>query len=555
VSGSVTEAFASAASIVEVEIEQPLLAPMPLEPRATLAEWDAEKGSLLVWTSSQSPHRLRANLAGSLRLDPSFIHVVAADVGGAFGGKASIYPEDVVTAWAAMRLARPVKWSASRSEEFLSASYGRGASLQGELAVDNSGKLVGLRASVAFPLGAWMVYSAVVPAWNASRILPGPYWVPNIEVTARGFVTDTSAVGIYRGAGRPEAAMLMERLLDEAARAVGIDAGELRRRNLVGPESMPFSTPTGQTLDSGDYPALLENCLLQAQYLELCVEREKRRREGKLFGIGIAFYVEPCGRGEETARVCVHADGSITVASGTNPQGQGHETTLAQIAADTLAVPFSSVRVLQGDTRSAPPGVGALASRSIAIGGSAVLEAARQVAARTAKGESRPIEASVTYVAPGEAWSVGCCCAAVAVDADTGEMQIERFVWCDDAGRVINPLLVEGQLVGGFAQGLGQALMEQLVHDDGGQLLTGTLMDYAVPRASDIPDIVLSKLETASPANALGAKGVGESGAIGTPAAILNAAMDALSARKITKIDLPLTSHNLWRALNKESLK
>lgn len=547
-SGDVAAAFAAADEVVQARIAQPLVAAAPLEPRAMLAQWDAAAHELTVWVASQAPHRLREHLARLLGLDPARVHALSADVGGAFGSKASLYPEEVVTAWTARHLARPVKWIASRGEDLLSASHGRGAVLHGELALKRDGTFLGLRAELAFPLGAWMPFSGAVPAWNAGRILPGPYAVANVAIRTRGVPTDTAPVGIYRGAGRPEAAALMERLVDQAACAIGLDAAALRRRNLLPAARLPGRTPTGETLDSGDYAKLLDLALGLADYPALCRDRERRRAAGELYGIGIGFYVEPCGRGAESARVRLEAGERAVVASGTSPQGQGHATTFAQIAADALALPFENITVVQGDTRRAPPGIGALASRSTAIGGSAVLEAARRVRERAQRGEPLPIEESVHYAAPGEAWSAGCCLAALSIDADTGEIRIERFAWADDAGRIVNPLLAHGQLWGGFAQGLGQALMERLVHDAEGQLLTGSFMDYAVPRAADVPPVAFATLETASRANSLGAKGVGESGAIGVPAALLNAALDALAPRGVRQIDFPLTAESLWRA-------
>jgi carbon-monoxide dehydrogenase large subunit len=546
-SGELGPAFAAADEVVRLAIEQPRVAPAPLEPRSTLAAWRAGRRELTVWLSSQAPHRARDHLAELLRLDAKQVRVVVGDVGGAFGGKASLHPEDVVVAWAARETGRPVKWVAARSEDLLSASQGRGALLEGELAVKRDGTLLGLRARLLFPLGAWMPFSAVVPAWNAGRILPGPYRIAAVHTVARGVITDAASIGIYRGAGRPEAAMLMERLVDEAARVIGMDATELRRRNLV--DEFPCALPGGDTLDSGDYLGLLDKALELSAYRALCEERSRRRARGEAYGIGVGFYVEPCGRGGESARVRVEADGRVLVASGTTPQGQGHRTAFAQIAADELGVPFDAVQVIQGDTDTAPPGIGALASRSTAIGGSAVLLAARQARERQSRGEALPLEASIEYLAKGEAWSAGCCIAAVAIDRDTGELAIERFAWADDAGRVVNPLLVEGQLAGGLAQGVGQALLERLVYDENGQLLTGSLMDYALPRAHDVPGVQLGGLETPSPANALGAKGVGESGAIGVPAAIANAAVDALRGHGVRHLDVPLTPEKLWRAL------
>jgi aerobic carbon-monoxide dehydrogenase large subunit len=549
-SGDPQTAFADAAHVVQARIVQPRVAAVPLEPRGILADWDHAGDTLTVWVSSQTPHRTRTDLAQLLGIPASHVRAIAADVGGAFGSKASIYPEEVTAAWAARALKRPVKWIATRNEDLLSATHGRGGVLEGELAFNANGALLGLRARIAFPLGAWLPYSAAVPAWNAGRILPGPYAVRNVDVSIRGVLTDTAPLGIYRGAGRPEAAVLMERLIDEAATKLGQDPAILRRNNLIAPDALPYLTPTGQTLDSADYPRLLEKALQVIDYETLHAERAARRAAGHLYGIGIGFYVEPCGRGRESASVLWQADGTVIVASGTSAQGQGHGTALAQIAASTLGVRFEDVRVVEGDTHQTPPGIGALASRSIAIGGSAVLEAARQVRQCRERADPLPIECTVDYEAPGEAWSSGCCVAAVSVDRETGEPAVERFAFADDAGRLVNPLLAEGQLVGGFAQGVGQALMEALVHDPDGQLLTGSLMDYAVPRAMDVPALQVDGIESVSTANALGAKGVGESGAIGVPAALLNAFQDALSSAR-SPLQFPLTSEKLWRAIQR----
>jgi carbon-monoxide dehydrogenase large subunit len=586
--GDVEAAFGAATQVVSVRIEQPRVAAVPLEPRATLASWDAGAGELTVWTSTQTPHRARTDLARILGLDAARVRAIAPDVGGAFGAKASLYAEDAVVAWASLRLGRPVKWAALRSEDLVSATHGRGAAMEAELAVAGDGALLGLRARLVFPLGRWLPYSAVVPAWNAARILPGPYRIDAVDITARGVVTNAAAVGIYRGAGRPEAAMLMERLLDEAAHALGLDPLELRRRNVIPADRFPYRTPTGQVLDSGDYGRALERALELADYAGLRAEQARRRASGELVGIGAALYVEPCGQGWESARVAVRRDGTVAAQSGSSAQGQGQRTAFAQIVAEHLGVGPDRVEIGQGDTGLAPPGIGALASRSTAIGGSALARAAQEVreqgrriaarlldaapeetlaceggfevagsptrhadwAAVAVAADGAGLESTAVFTAPGEAWSFGCCIAAVAIDAETGALAVERFVWVDDAGVIVNPLLADGQLVGGFAQGLGQALMERIVYDADGQLLTGTLMDYALPRADDVPAVTIEKTVTPSPANAIGAKGVGESGSIGAPPALANAAVDALSPRGIRDLELPLTSYAIWQALH-----
>ena len=583
--GDVEEAFASAETVVEASVQHSRLAPTAMEPRSAAASWDGEKKRLTVWLSSQTPHRARKDLASIIGLDPARIRVIAPDVGGAFGMKASLYPEDILVAWTAWQLKRPVRWAATRGEDLLAGTHGRGAKTEGKLALDKEGRFLALKASVDAPLGHWLPHSAAVPAWNAGRILPGPYAIDTAEVEVAGYLTNTAPVGIYRGAGRPEAAALMERLVDEAARTTGLDPIEIRRRNLRPAASLPHRGPTGATLDSGDYHACLERLCETSDYAELRRRQEERRQEGEICGIGLACYVEPCGQGWESARVILAPDGSITAATGTSSQGHGRDTAFAQIVASVLGVEVADIAILHGDTETAPKGIGALASRSTAIGGSALLRAAEELRdeARTiAAGllgtgeemlmptgsgfalEAAPqrhatwakiagtegLQKDVVYSVEGEAWGYGAYLASVSIDRDTGVLSVDRIYCVDDAGTIVNPMMVEGQILGGIAQGLGEALMEQIVYDGNGQLLTGSLTDYAVPRAADMPPVTLEKMVTPSPFNALGAKGVGEAGTIGTPAAILNAALDALAPFGATRLDMPLTSEKIWRAIN-----
>lgn len=589
-SGDVEAAFAAATTIARVRVEHARLAPAALEPRASLATWDPAGDGLTVWLSTQTPHRARLDFAQILGLPAARIRVIAPDVGGAFGGKASIYPEEVMVAWAAMRLGRPVKWCATRSDDLLAATQGRGATTVGELALDAEGRMLGLRAHLAFPLGHWLPYSAAAPGRNAGRILPGPYRILATDVSLQATQANTAAVNIYRGAGRPEAAMLMERLVDEAARILSLDPIEIRRRNLLGPDVFPFRAPSGAMLDSGDYPALLRMACTRSGYLALRQQHQQRRARDDIVGLGLAMYVEPCGEGWESATVSLADDGGVIAATGSSAQGQGRETAYAQIVADALGISFDKVVVKAGDTGVTPPGIGALASRSTAIGGSAMLRAAQafaasarkmaaallqcpehgvvavadgfvalqgddqhitwQAIAASVRDEGRGVlSESVVFHADGEAWSSGCCVAAVRIDRETGTPTVEQLTWVDDAGIVINPMLVDGQLVGGMAQGIGEALLERLVYDGDGQLLTGSLMDYAMPRATDIPAVDIHKMVTPSPANALGAKGVGEAGCIGVPAAIVNAVVNALAPFGVTHMDMPLTSQKIWQAM------
>jgi aerobic carbon-monoxide dehydrogenase large subunit len=548
--GDFEAGIAHAHRVVEVVVECPRVAPVALEPRGVLAHWS--EGQLTVWIPTQSPHRARTQLAQLLGLDAEHVHTIAPDVGGAFGGKASLYPEDVAIAYAAIQLGVPVKWIATRNEEMISATHGRAGRIEASAGFARDGRLLGIRAELAFALGSWGTFSAAVPAVNAARILPGPYRADAVDIVTRGFVTNTAPVGIYRGAGRPESALVMERLMDAGAAALDLDPVTIRRRNLVKADAMPWRTPTGQTLDSGDYADLLDRALECADYAKLRNDQLRRRLAGELVGIGLNLYVEPCGAGWESARITRHPVGRFTVASGSSAQGQGHRTAYAQIAATALDVPIEGIEVVEGDSACAPAGIGALASRSMAIGGSAVHQAALAMRVELASRDARPTDTIVTdavYTAAGEAWSAGCCLAAVRVDRETGVLAVERAIWIDDAGVVINPLLAEGQMVGGFAQGLGQALMEHIHYDADGQILTGSLLDYALPRAADMPPITLESRPSVTNANALGAKGIGESGCIAAPAAILNAAIDALSPLGVAHLDLPLTSESLWRAI------
>jgi carbon-monoxide dehydrogenase large subunit len=455
----------------------------------------------------------------------------------------------LLTALTAQHLQRNVQWLASRSDDFVAGMQGRGSVLEGRLHVNGQGVLEGLWARLHFTLGAWLPFSAVVPLRNAARILPGPYTLQHIDIEGLATRAHAAPVNIYRGAGRPEAALLMETLIEQAARLCDIDPVVLRLRNLIPKEAMPYTTPTGEVLDSGNHALALHKACEEFGYNRARFEQTTRRREGEMVGIGMALYVEPCGQGWESARVTLHEDGRVTVASGAPAQGQGHVTTFAQLAADTLGCAPSHVEVHLGNTELCPAGTGALASRSTAIGGSAIVQACRTVLARQAQGESLPITTEERFTA-NEAWSYGCVIAQMCIDVDTGTPTIERISWVDDAGHVLQPQLVHGQLIGGAAQGLGQAMMERLVYDDQGQLITGSLMDYAIPRADNMPPIHISSMHTHSPNNLLGAKGVGEAGCIGVPAALMNAARDALSPLGEFDLQLPLTSEQLWRVLS-----
>ncbi|MFZ9314789.1 MAG: xanthine dehydrogenase family protein molybdopterin-binding subunit, partial [Burkholderiaceae bacterium] len=584
--GTYDEAAAGADALVTVEIETSRVAPSPLEPRGLLARWQADH--LICHLPSQAPHRARRTLATMLGLDEARLQVVSPQVGGAFGGRASVYPEEVAVAWAALHLKRDVLWQSSRGDDLISASHGRASRLRATGAFTQDGRLLALKAVLDFDLGSWAPFSALVPGWNAGRILPGPYAVPIVDVESRGLVTNTAGVGIYRGAGRPEAAMVMERLMDAGARRLGLDPVEIRLRNLPPDTAHPVESVTGLALGPRRAQALLAQATQRAGYAALKAEVDRRRAGGECVGLGINLYIEPCGMGWESARLTAHPDGRFTLASGSSSQGQGHDTAFAQIAATALGVSVGQVTVIEADTRVTPEGIGALASRSMAIGGSAVLRAAERLSdllknpsqnnsasGHGQKGETIPEEGlTVTevYTAPAEAWSAGCCIAVVAVDPATGTVKLERAIWVDDCGRVINPLLAEAQLAGGFAQGLGETFCESILYDTDGQIVTGSLMDYALPRADDLialeiahfaPTPTQSDQATPTPENpdrlpnALGASGVGESGTIAAPAALANAVVDALSAERgcdqpITRLRLPLKPEAIWRMMQKK---
>ncbi|MFD0858067.1 xanthine dehydrogenase family protein molybdopterin-binding subunit [Roseovarius aquimarinus] len=548
--GAPAAEMARAACRVSARIAHPRTAPLSLETRQ-IAVRPAAGGRLTIWHSTQTPHRTRSHLARMLGLDPARLRVIAPDVGGAFGMKASLYPEEVYCVWAAHRLGRPVRWSATRSEDFLSATHGRGIEMTGTLALDAEGRFTALEADIAAPLGHWLPNSALIPGWNAARILPGGYDIDALRVSARLSRENRAATGIYRGAGRPEAAALMERLVDKAARASGRDPFDLRIRNLPAPGDLPKSTATGQTLDSGDYAGALRRLREVSDYDARREAQQRRRAEGALVGLGVAFFLEPSGEGWESARVTLGAEGRAHVASGSSAQGQARARSYAAIAGEALGLAPDQVDVSFGDTLTDPEGIGAVASRSTAIGGSAVFEACRAVHAAQEAGETLPITRETRYETSGQAWGYGAYLVQLSVDPETGAPSVEAAFCVDDAGRVINAASVAGQIIGGFAQGLGAALMEAVRFDASGQLLTASLMDYAAPRAGDMPPVTLAEMQTPSPMNALGAKGVGEAGTIGAPAAILNAAIDALAPLGVEELQMPLTSLTLWQAMTR----
>jgi carbon-monoxide dehydrogenase large subunit len=533
-SGDVDGAFARAEHVVRNRVAAPRLIAAPLEARAVLASYDEAGDLLTLWLSAQDQHRQLGGLTAVLRRTPENLRVVVKDVGGAFGSKGVPQAETAAVALAALTLRRAVKWVESRTESSLAVYQGRGQQIETELAVDADGRFLGLRARVLADLGAYLYSTTPVAPMTCAHLLTGCYAIPAVEVEVTGVCTNKVPTGPYRGAGRPEAALAIEAAVDRAAIDVGIDAIELRRRNLV--RRFPYENGLGFTYDSGDYEGALDAALELARYDEL---------RGRHDGVGVALYVERCGPGSETGAVAVEADGHVVVRTGSSPHGQGHETTFAQIVADELGVDPAAIEVRYGDSSEIPEGTGTFASRSVAAGGSALLLAAREARRRLDAGERAPIEASVLFELPGPVFSFGAYVAAVDVDRETGEVHIAKLVGVDDCGRVVNPLLAEGQVAGAMVQAVGECLYEYVGYDEYGQPLAINFYEYHLPTSQGVPPIESALRETPSPLNPLGAKGVGEGGSIGTPAAVANAVADALGFR----MDMPYTPARVWKAL------
>ncbi len=596
--GDVAAAFDSPHRVVRARIRNQRLAGIPIEPRGVLAEASRWEPSLTVWSSTQIPHGVRDEVAAFLSMPQTDVRVIAPEVGGGFGAKLSLYPEELLVAWAARRLLRPVKWVEERTEHMQATTHGRGQVHDAELAVDADGRIRGLRVKIVADLGAYPMGVGLGPLTR--RLLCGCYRVPAMQVDVESVYTNTTPIAACRGAGRPEAIFLIERMIDLAARELGIDPVDIRRRNLLPRFETPTPTVAGEMYDSGDFPAALERALEGADYPGLRQRQEQARAEGRLIGVGVASYVEMAGFGPsgdlfESAVVRVHPDGAVTVMTGTSPHGQGHETAWAQLVALELGVDPDRVTVRHGDTALLAAGTGTFGSRSAAVGGTAVhlasrdvQEKARRIAAhmleaapadivvrdgqwhvrgapgravtfrdiaQVAYGEGRPpdmeagLEATRYFQPPGLVFPFGAHVAVVEIDPDTGALRLERYVSVDDCGRVINPLLAEGQVHGGLAQGIAQALFEEVAYGPDGELLTGNLTTYMVPTAPDLPSFTLDRTVTPSPVNPLGVKGIGESATIGSTPAVVNAVLDALAPLGVREMDPPCTPEKIWNAI------
>jgi carbon-monoxide dehydrogenase large subunit len=609
-------AFAGAAHTVSVDLRNNRLIPHAIEPRCVIADFNPFKGELTVHMTSQNPHihRLLMTLA-SINLPEHKIRVIAPEVGGGFGSKIHHYPDEAITAWAAMQVKRPVKWTATRTEANLTDAHGRDHVTKAELALDAQGKIVGLRVNTYANMGAYLsTFAPAIPTYLYGTLMSGEYDIPAIYCHVMGVFTHTTPVDAYRGAGRPEATFVVERLMDLGAEKVGLDPTELRRRNFVAATAFPYQTQVALAYDSGNYEPALNKALENAGYQELRAEQARRRQNGgKLLGIGFSSYIEACGLAPsavvgslgagagqwESAEVQVSPSGSVRVLSGSSAHGQGHETTFAQIVADKLGLPMEQVEIIQGDTERVQFGWGTYGSRSAAVGGSAiaksvdkVIDKGRKIAAHLLEAAEEDVvyeegnyfvqgapdrkesfgnialqanlahnlpagiepglEATTFYDPSNFVFPFGTHIAVVEIDPETGVVELTRYIAVDDCGNVINPLIVDGQIHGGIAQGVGQALLEEAVYSDSGQLLSGTLMDYALPRAHNLPTFELDRTVTPCPHNPLGVKGIGEAGTIASTAAVVNAVVDALKPYGVKHIDPPVTSEKVWRAIHQQ---
>ena len=618
---TVDKAIESSAHKVSLKLINNRLAPNAMEPRAAIGEYNVATGEYTLYTTSQNPHLTRLLMgAFVLGIPEHKLRIIAPDVGGGFGSKIYHYAEEAIVTWAAEKIRRPVKWTSERAEAFISDAHGRDHVTEVTLALDENYKFTALKVDTLANVGAYLsTFSTCVPTYLYATLLAGVYTTPLICANVRTVFTNTVPVDAYRGAGRPEATYLIERIVDHAARELGVDRVELRRKNFISADAFPYQTPVALQYDSGDYHASLDKALELSDWNGFAQRRQQSEQSGKLRGIGISTYVEACGIAPsavvgslgaraglfEAATVRVHPTGSVSVFTGSHSHGQGHETTFAQIVADKLGIDIENISIMHGDTAKIPFGMGTYGSRSLAVGGEAIMRAlnkiinkASKIAAHLMEADAADIEfkngvftvrggdkskafgevalaAYVPHQFPHKAahddadglepgleeqafydplnftYPAGCHICEVEIDPQTGKVTITALTTVDDVGRVINPMIVEGQVHGGLAQGVGQALLEQAVYDENGQLLSGSYMDYTMPRADNLPFFQTATTETLCQHNSLGVKGVGETGAIGSPPAIINAVLDALSSRGVRHLDMPATPYRVWDAIRK----
>ncbi len=607
---AVDAAFATASHITRLDLVNNRLIPNAMEPRAAIGHYDLATGDYTLYTTSQNPHVIRLLMgAFVLQIPEHKLRVYAPDVGGGFGSKIYHYAEEALVIWASRQITRPVRWTADRSESFVSDAHGRDHVTHAEMAFDKDGRILALKADTLANMGGYLsTFAPCVPTWLHGTLLAGQYTTPAVHCNVKAVFTNTVPVDAYRGAGRPEATYLLERIISKAAAELGIDQAEIRRRNFIQPHQFPYQTPVAVVYDTGNYEASLDAAMKLADYAGFETRKAQSKAQGKLRGIGVASYIEACGIAPsslvgalgaraglyEAATIRVNPTGSVTVLTGSHSHGQGHETTFAQVVADKLGIPYQQVEIVHGDTARVPFGMGTYGSRSIAVGGTAIVNAidkvvdkARKIAAHLLEASETDIEfadgafkvkgtdkqkafgeialaAYVPHQYPIESlepgleetafydpknftFPAGTYICELEIDPRTGEVEITSFTAADDFGNVINPMIVEGQVHGGLVQGIGQALLEHAVYDKAGQLQTGSYMDYTMPRADDVPFFQVTTTVTACTHNPLGVKGCGEAGAIGSPPAVINAICNAIG---IDHIDMPATPAKVWAAIN-----
>ncbi len=610
-SGGDQSVFDTAEVKVQVRLVNQRLVSNFMETRGVLAQWQPMTGELTVWSSTQIPHLVRLQLTRSINVPEHKIRVIAPEVGGGFGSKQNFYPEEMIVPILAMRFNRPVKWIEERREHYLATTHGRDHIQDAEMVGSRDGRIAGLRVTSQANLGAYFsMFAPVVPTILFGIMLSGVYKIPSISCQVHGVLTNTTTVDAYRGAGRPEATHLVERLVDMFAAEVGMDPAEVRRKNFIQPDEFPYTTTTGVSYDSGNYEAALNKALEMVGYEQLRREQAEARAAGRLFGIGLCSYVETCGAapsqvlgavgaqfgGWEACTLRVLPSGQVAVYTGSSTHGQGHETTFAQIAADQFGLPLEDIEIVHGDTAQVQFGIGTFASRSAAVGGTAILLSAQKVKEKATKIAAHLLEASADDVVLEEGqfhvrgvpdrsvswnevalqsflahnfpadlepglqattlfdpsnftWPFGTHICVTEVDPETGQVRVLRYVAVDDCGNLINPLIVGGQVQGGITQGLGQALYEGVEYDENGQPLTGSMLDYVVPNAAQVPSYETAHTVTPSPVNPLGIKGVGEAGTIAASATVVNSVVDALAPLGIRHLDMPLKAERVWRAI------
>jgi carbon-monoxide dehydrogenase large subunit len=603
---AIDRAFANAEVTISQRMMNQRLAPNAMEPRGCVAHYEPGKDQMTFWSSTQNPHILKTFIAIQTGLGEHQVRAIAPEVGGGFGCKINIYGEEYAAAAISKKLGRPIKWIEDRSEAFMATIHGRDIIGYIDIAAKRDGTILGIKLRLIADIGAYnMLLTAAIPTLTM-LMANGTYNIPAIRVEITEVFTNKMPTDAYRGAGRPEATYFVERGVDMLARELGMDPAEIRRKNFIQPDQFPFATQMGAVYDSGDYDKALDLALSLSDWDNLKAERDRMRAEGRLVGLGLAFYVEVCGLGPssslptggwEHAGVTVERSGKVSATTGASPHGQGNETTFAQMIADQLGIPMDDITVLHGDTAVVKQGIGTFGSRSQAVGGAALHMATNKVRTKMAKFASALLNApeddlvfedgrifvagnpeigkafqevsSYAYVPvplpeglePGlseeaffeplnNTYPFGCHIAMLEIDRDTGEPKLLKLVAVDDAGNLINPMIVEGQIHGGLAQGIGQALMEEVVYDEDGQLITGSFMDYTIPRATDFPWFEMGATVTPTPVNPLGAKGVGEAGTLGSTPCIVNAAVDALGQFGVKHIDMSLRPEKLWRIIN-----